>query len=136
MSMVSIPFKRISNIPFIKVVLENKEQYFVIDSGSAASLLDEKYLNNTINSSEDAETVSVSGIDGTWEGKKAIVWFDIDGVSFRSLFLVSDLGDFFRIPEEKLGPVAGILGGNFLYHYKAVIDYGKECIFIDENNID
>lgn len=74
--MVSIPFKRISNIPFIKVVLENKEQYFVIDSGSATSLLDEKYLNHTLNCSEDAETVSVSGIGGTLEGKKAIVWFN------------------------------------------------------------
>jgi hypothetical protein len=64
-----------------------------------------------------------------------MIFFWVHNVRFANQFTVSDLGETFRAFKDSLGEVAGILGGDFLCDYGAVIDYGKQELQIDIDKI-
>ncbi len=133
-----IPIVIRGNSPFVKININGNELMFLVDSGAGLSVYDMKYINY-LGISEDqlGETVSnISGVgDNNFGGKLVMIFFNIAEIRFANQFTVSELGNTFRAFKESLGDVAGIIGGDFLFNYGAVIDYRTKEIRIEEDRI-
>ena len=55
---------------------------------------------------------------------------------FVNKFIVSELGETFRTFKDSLGDIAGIIGGDFLFNYGAIIDYGAQEMRIEKERVD
>jgi hypothetical protein len=134
----SFPFVVRGNSPFAKISVNGHELTFLVDCGAGLSVYDKKYISY-LGISEDilGETVTnISGIgDNNCEGKLVMLFFGIEDMRFANTFTVSELGNTFRAFKESLGDVAGIIGGDFLFNYGAIIDYGACEIRIEKAKI-
>ncbi len=110
-----------------------------MDSGAGLSVYDKKFINY-LGLTEDqlGETVTnISGIgENSYDGRLVMVFFNIADMRFSNLFTVSYLGDTFIAFKDSLGDVAGILGGDFLYNYGAIIDYSAQEIRLNRDKIE
>jgi hypothetical protein len=112
---------------------------FLIDSGAGLSVYDKKFINNLGLSDDQLGTVvtNISGVgENSFGGRLVMIFFNIDNMRFVNNFTVSELGDTFRAFKDSLSDVAGIIGGDFLFNYGAIIDYGAQEIRIEKERID
>lgn len=134
----SFPIVVCGNSPFAKICVNGHELTFLVDSGAGLSVYDKKfidYLGITEDQLGNAIT-NISGVgDNSFGGKIVMMFFNIADMSFANQFTVSELGDTFRAFKNSLGDVAGIIGGDFLYNYGAIIDYGACEIRIEKTKI-
>jgi hypothetical protein len=137
-NIIKIPVIIKGNSPFAKISINGVEQTFLIDCGAGLSIYDKKYLS-TLGICEDqlgVEMTNISGVgNNSFDGRIVMIFFWVHNVRFANQFTVSDLGETFRAFKDSLGEVAGILGGDFLCDYGAVIDYGKQELQIDIDKI-
>lgn len=134
----SFPIVLRGNSPFVKININGHKLTFLVDSGAGLSVYDKKYISYlgiTEDQLGDAVT-DISGIgDNSFDGRMGVIFFQINEMRFANQFTISELGDTFRAFKDSLGDVAGILGGDFLYNYEAIIDYGTCEIRIDKTKI-
>ena len=133
-----IPIIIRGNSPFMKININGSELTFLVDSGAGLSVYDKKIINY-LGISEDQLGDAISNISGvgdnSLDGRLVMIFFNIADSRFANQFSVSELGGTFRVFKESLGDVGGIIGGDFLTNYGAVIDYGTKEIRIDKNQI-
>jgi len=112
---------------FLECTINEKKALFLVDTGSALSIIDinqiEKYglivkpkLGNAV----------ISGLGlGTAQNINYVsyVKFKISGRLFRPLFYGADLNNLNKSFAKKEIKICGILGGDFLKQYRAVINY-------------
>lgn len=134
----SFPIVIRGNSPFAKIDVNGHELTFLVDCGAGLSVYDKKYIGYLgINENQLGEVVSdISGIgDNSFNGRMGMMFFTIADMKFANPFSITELGNTFRAFKESLGEVAGIIGGDFLYNYEAIIDYGAREIRIDKAKI-
>ena len=135
---IIIPIVIRGNSPFIKISINGTELTFLVDSGAGLSVYDKKFIE-LLCISEDQLGEAITDISGvgnnSFAGHMVMIFFGIGDKRFANQFTVTDLGETFRAFKESFGEVAGIMGGDFLFNYKAVIDYGECEMRIDNAQI-
>lgn len=133
-----IPIIIRGNSPFAKICINGHVMTFLIDSGAGLSVYDKKFINN-LGLSEDqlgADVTNISGVgENSFGGRMVIIFFNIDNMRFVNKFTVSELGETFRAFKDSLGDIAGIIGGDFLFNYGAIMDYGAKEMRIEKERI-
>jgi predicted aspartyl protease len=119
--------------PLIEVVLFGKAFIMVLDTGASKTAFDQTMLAETI----DATSILASDRLSTGLGTNTMQSFTaiISGMQIGSVLVddfevaVLDLSTI-NIAYDQMGhpQVLGVLGGDILMKYRAVIDYGKRVI--------
>lgn len=134
-----IPIIIRGNSPFAKICINGNELTFLLDTGAGLSVYDKKYLQY-LGLTEDQLGAAVTNISGVGEnrfdGRLVMFFFNIDDMRFVNKFIVSELGETFRTFKDSLGDIAGIIGGDFLFNYGAIIDYGAQEMRIEKERVD
>ena len=108
--------------------INGKTARFVVDTGASRTVFDKDKILNYINNPEFSEKEGISaGIGGT---DISSFIFDIEELCFGELKIkdyqavamdLSNVNDSYAM--IKLPPIDGVLGGDLLVKYKAVISY-------------
>ena len=108
--------------------INGKTARFVVDTGASRTVFDKDKILNYISNPEFSEKEGISaGIGGT---DISSFIFDIEELSFGELKIkdyqavamdLSNVNDSYAM--IKLPPIDGVLGGDLLVKYKAVISY-------------
>ncbi|MCR4922278.1 MAG: aspartyl protease family protein [Bacteroidaceae bacterium] len=133
-----IPLVIRGNSPFAKISINGNELTFLVDSGAGLSVYDKKFINILgLSTDQLGEAITnISGIgENSFDGRLVMIFFNIDNTRFANQFTVSEMGDTFRAFKDSLGDVAGIIGGDFLFSYGAVIDYGQQELRFEKDRI-
>ncbi len=109
-------------------LINGKTARFVVDTGASRTVFDKDKILNYINNPEFSEKEGLSaGIGGT---DISSFIFDIEELSFGDLKIndyqavAMDLSNINNSYEMiKLPHIDGVIGGDLLYRYKAVISY-------------
>lgn len=117
---ISITLK--SNIPLIQLKLKGKVRYFLLDSGASNSALDEKANIITNEPIIDYDEL-VTGFGDTRKVNIYELPLFIDDVMVFQKFVVAPLEIASYIEESTGIRISGVIGIDFMYSYKAIIDF-------------
>lgn len=116
--------------PIIKFEVYGEKRYFMVDSGSDISILntDEAKLLH-----EDYKIGNVkcdiSTVNGSMEQYSMFYYLKI--LNIKQRFYTRDLSYINNIYDDENIKLFGILGGDWLQNRKAVIDYNKRIIILN-----
>lgn len=111
-----------SNIPLIQLKLKGKVRYFLLDSGASNSALDEKANIITNEPIIDYDEL-VTGFGDTRKVNIYELPLFIDDVMVFQKFVVAPLEIASYIEESTGIRISGVIGIDFMYSYKAIIDF-------------
>lgn len=126
-----VPFQMIgSSIPVIKVTLNEKNAWFIIDTGASATIINAaltKYFGITPHSKQQGE---LYGLGGTTSFESYLCRIRIGRVTINHPALKSkNLDAFFNhISFAENFEIAGILGSDILSRYKFIINYSNRTL--------
>lgn len=130
-----------SKVPLVTFRLAGTEHYAIIDTGSEITMLNVE-LKDTIKTKEVEGEGTMVGVNGKNEYNKitqgvcsAIMETNdgeqVDVVLGGVLYDMRALSSHFRDKNGEYIPISAIIGGEFLKHYNAKIDYKKKTLTID-----
>ncbi len=119
----SIPFSG-EELVVIGLPINNKIEYFLIDTGSSISYIAIEFLNNERCFKISEDEMTFAGINNSINYKTARVKVTIFNESywFNTVSL-------YAINKVIKKPIIGILGSDFLRRNKLIIDYNKRIIY-------
>ena len=130
-----------SRVPLVTFRLAGEEHYAIIDTGSEISIISEELKDRIKTKEIDAETnlVGVNGSTGyrnLVQGACRISLGTNDGEEIEVVLagMVSNLdavSNHFRDKNGEFIPIAALIGGDFLKHYKAMVNYQNDTLSIE-----
>ena len=113
------------------ILVNGKPCLFMIDTGAGATVIDrtkqDRFGLKLIHSSDYAAGIgSVSALAGT----EAMMTINGHNIQVDSLYLMDISFVNAELKKHQGRKVDGLLGSDFLKKYQAVIDYGKEKIYL------
>lgn len=122
-----------TKLPIISVLIEDKKMCFILDTGSTCSLIDSSVVEYFKDIVEPIGEYFVNGIDGTKHKVDTIVIpLMIEGQIYNQKFCVKPLLEAFEDIEKECGiQVHGLLGTDFLYENKCIVDFKEKNIIIE-----
>ena len=130
-----------SRVPLVTFRLAGEEHYAIIDTGSEISIISEELKDRIKTKEIDAETnlVGVNGSTGyrnLVQGACRISLGTNDGEEIEVVLagMVSNLdavSNHFRDNNGEFIPIAALIGGDFLKHYKAMVNYQNDTLSIE-----
>ena len=123
----SIPFSG-EELVVIGIPINNKVEYFLIDTGSSISYIAIEFLNNErcFKINEDEMTFAGINNDVTYKTTKVKVTIFDESYWFNTVSL-------YAINKVIKKPIIGILGSDFIRRNKLIIDYNKRMIYQSKN---
>lgn len=131
---------RQSEIPLVRFRLGDKMYYAIVDTGSEVSIIDEEMKDKIKTREINAETSLVGVNGGTGyrnlvQGVCRATMETKDGEEVKVVLggMLSDLSVLsrhFREDDGRYIPISILIGGDFLSHYKALIDYRNNSLSI------
>lgn len=129
-----------SRVPLVTFRLAGEEHYAIIDTGSEITMLDVGLKDKIKTREIDAETNLVgvngeSGYQNLLQGACHAELTTAEGETINVIFggMVHDLkaiDNHFKEKSEDYIPVSAIVGGDFLKHYKAMVNYQDDSLSI------
>ena len=130
-----------SRVPLVTFRLAGEEHYAIIDTGSEISIISEELKDRIKTKEIDAETnlVGVNGSTGyrnLVQGACRISLGTNDGEEIEVVLagMVSNLdavSSHFKDKNGEFIPIAALIGGDFLKHYKAMVNYQNDTLSIE-----
>ena len=130
-----------SRVPLVTFRLAGEEHYAIIDTGSEISIISEELKDRIKTKEIDAETnlVGVNGSTGyrnLVQGASRISLGTNDGEEIEVVLagMVSNLdavSSHFKDKNGEFIPIAVLIGGDFLKHYKAMANYQNDTLSIE-----
>lgn len=122
-----------AEVPAIPITIDNKDYIVLLDTGSDASYLDSKYLNEiqTKKHVGNQEEI-ISGTSIKNQGSNVYeVKFTCGGKQFVEDFTENNFEQIFDfIEEHHQVKLYGILGTRFLMKYKCILDFDKLVFYL------
>lgn len=135
-------YDEIGHTPFIKFTIGVKDYIFIIDTGCADCLIDNKVFDEitTINelTLQDKTDYTVIGVHGPVESQtnNVILELKIDEIKFIQEFNSYDLSTALLQINKIIGSnCAGLLGTKFLSKNKAKIDFKHKVMLISKHDL-
>lgn len=124
-----IEFISLKGIPVVKGKLNNKETYFIIDSGASVSVLNEKEKDKFGFSTSESD-IEAAGYGGTANFMDVFgAEIEIGGVKFITDFKAQDLTAIVNIVSKSQGvEISGIIGSDIMHKNDFVINYSEGSI--------
>lgn len=122
---------RLTGLPIIPIVIQNKTFNMILDTGSVMSYIDENVYNSLFKKQPNRKTKKVIGIAGE-VGKKHIenIEFECNGIQMSDSFLLNDFTETFGIIKKDTGvSIHGLLGSNFFDAHNYIIDYNNKSFY-------
>lgn len=133
-NIIEYPITLCGNSPFIEVKRNGESLWFMIDSGCQGCVLDLSYVNIPL---EELQEEYLTGVGNcSTKGYSFLLSVKLGNEYFYCSSTATELGCTFDKFKDKLGKVVGILGGEFLYNYKMVLDYSTSSLRTTKENID
>ncbi len=131
---VSMRLKKIKSAHYIiEATISDKRGTFLIDTGASNSCIDElkqKGFNLKVKEENVKVTVASPGILNAILTKNCFIKFK-SNYKKRMFFLLIDMSPInTSLKENEIQEIDGILGADFLSKTKAIIDYGKNKIYL------
>lgn len=120
----------------VNLTINNKQALMIVDTGASRSVFDETRIVDFIghNNLTDHDKLSSGLGTNTMTSKKVL----IDSLQLADLTLNNYEATLLNLEHvnqsyQKIGlnPIDGILGGDILYDYKAVIDYKNSVLVLE-----
>ena len=138
---IPLRFRR-SKVPLITFRLAGEEHYAIIDTGSETTMLSNQ-LKEHLKTREIEGNGALVAMNGRNEYSKitqgvcyAILQTEdkeqIQVVLGGLMYDLTTISTHFKHKNNEFIPIAAIIGGEFLKHYNARIDYKKKTLTIDE----
>lgn len=134
-----------SKVPLVTFRLAGEEHYAIIDTGSEITIIDEGLKDRIKTKEIDAETnfIGVNGSSGyrnLVQGASRIILKTNDGEDTEVVLagMVSNLdavSNHFRDKNGEFIPIAALIGGDFLKHYLAKINYKNKALTIEYETV-
>lgn len=125
-------YQAVNNVPLVKGTLNGKLAYFIIDSGSSLSMLDEKQIEEyEFTIVVDVSNNQVAGIGGMLSAPHTVsdAKVTIGGIEVVADFKAQDLQAMTRSIKTHAGfDVVGIVGSDWLANNNLVINYARKTI--------
>ncbi len=108
--------------------------YWVIDTGASKTVFDKNLTSKYKLSGDSPERVNTAGIGGmTMESEiaeiKEVTWGKLKIVNFKVALL--DLSSVNKLYSKTANlNICGLLGGDFLMKYNAIVDYKRKIIIL------
>ena len=108
--------------------------YWVIDTGASKTVFDKNLISKYQLSGDSPERVNTAGIGGmTMESElaeiKEVSWGKLKIVNFKVALL--DLSSVNKLYSKAANlNICGLLGGDFLMKYNAIVDYKRQIIIL------
>ena len=126
-----------TNIPYITVKHNNIEFNFVVDSGCTISCIDENILDLLVHTDTGETSDGVIFANGSDTGTTNIIRmsFNLRDKEFTEDFNAVDFYSMTKQVKDNFGiTVRGLLGSEFLYKNKLILDFGDSIIKYRDNN--
>lgn len=125
-------FLQKANIPVIPIFINGNEYLVLIDTGSDASYLDSKVLENIPKILLGYQDEIVGGTAIKEKGSAVYqVEFACGLNEFKEEFTENDFSEIFNFIENSHGvKLCGILGTKFLMKYKCILDFDKLILYL------
>jgi hypothetical protein len=129
-----IPLKKLAtgHYKFIAKV-NDKEGQFILDTGASTSCIGVDYIQHFNLASQESD-IKAAGAGATGMATQSTQDNSFKIPLIRSLkmdFILFDLSHVnLALKQVEEPPVHGIIGADFLKKYRAVIDYGRNCLYI------
>lgn len=111
-------------VPFITVMMKGKPETFIMDTGASVSVIDKEYADREgiWYVDDGGSMITFSGTEQKQYKTERNVEFIIGDVTYSQPFMVQDIGKLRSFVGRK---VRGVIGSDFLYGNKVVIDFGN-----------
>tara|TARA_R110000851_G_scaffold61343_4_gene141060 strand:+ start:145134 stop:145637 length:504 start_codon:yes stop_codon:yes gene_type:complete len=129
-----IPLKKLATGHYkLTATINGVQGLFILDTGASTSCIGFDEINYFIMESEDSE-IKAAGAGAinmetkiTRKNKIAIGNWSSNSMDF----VVFDLSHVNQaLQQAEVGSVNGIIGADFLKQFRAVIDYGRNCVYL------
>lgn len=121
-------------LPFIKVKINGKDAYFLLDTGASFTVIDENQAAKYKVRCTEIPDQEFKGIGGSNTlSETDLTSVEIEGKILITEFKASDLGAVCTTLKNATGfSVVGILGSDFFERYGFVFDYNKNTLFMSK----
>lgn len=126
-----------TNIPYVTVQHNNIEFNFIVDSGCTIACIDENVLDLLVytDTGEMSGGVLFANGDGTETNKMIRLSFKLSNIEFTERFNAVDFSKMAKQVKDNFGiTVRGLLGSEFLYRNKLILDFDDSLIKHKDNN--
>lgn len=122
-------FKNNEGITHLKLNNNNKEYYFLIDTGANSSFITPEILKELKGRKTNKKTSNVTTANGGIKAKCATVPFCFNKECFEFEFWVVDIKNSLDNISIDGNPIIGVLGTDFLAHFGFVLDFDEFRIY-------
>lgn len=122
------------NLLFVKVILNGKETYFLLDTGATLSILDMSQQSD-FGFEGTLIPLSFNGIGGSNDmyAISGVNSFQLGTTIFKHNFFGCDISNVTNGIRTETGIyIAGILGSDFFNEHKVIFDFGKDVFIIEK----
>ena len=126
-----------TNIPYVTVKHNNIEFNLIIDSGCNISCIDENVLDLMLHTDtgKTSDGVLFANGDETEPNKIIKLSFELNNKEFTEIFNAVDFYNMTKQVKDNFGIVVrGLLGSEFLYKNKLILDFDNSVIKHKDNN--
>lgn len=126
-----------TSIPFIKVKHNNISFNLVVDTGCSTSCIDAEILDLLIHNTTNEFTDGIIYGDGSHDEKVQIVEIPITigDTDYVEQFNAVNFRNMYQQVKDNFGiTIRGLLGSEFLYKHKLILDFNKNLIRYTNGN--
>jgi hypothetical protein len=129
----AVPFVIVgASIPVVKIKLNSKDAWFIIDTGASATLINKAYTKyyGIPDRGNHFGNIELNGLGGSLRFQSVVCNLEIGLLKFKqAVFKSNDLNGFFSFIDKSEGiSIIGILGSDILSRYNINVNYDTRTI--------
>lgn len=122
-------FKSSDGVAHLKLINNNKEYYFLIDTGANSSYITPEVLTELKGKKTTKSTATIATATGNLSAKYSKIPFTFNKESFEFDFWILDIKDALSTIKINNNPVVGVIGTDFLAHFGFTLDFNDFKIY-------
>lgn len=129
----AVPFITVgTGIPVVKIKLNKKDAWFIVDTGASATLINKAHSKyyDIPDQLNYLQNIELNGLGGSIRFQSIVCSLEIGLLKFKqAVFKSNDLNGFFSFIDNREGiSIIGILGSDILSRYNMNVNYDTQTI--------